>query len=453
MLDHIGKDDDVVGAVWQLRDDLRVLDGTDDHVTAGRAGGFSLPLVDLESVDEGRPSCHQLSGQVPAGAADIEDGRTGRNEPDDLRVGGAESAEPCDLLGVDGHESRILHEMALRGVRLHVMNFAPPRSAVGPAIGIIVVNFNGGAFVLDALASVYRQTLQAHRVVVIDNASDDGSPAAIAAAYPDAELVVLDRNTGFAAANNRGIEMLDDCEYVALLNPDAVADDAWLESIVVAAETHDEFASFASRIERADDPSLLDSAGDVYHVYGTAWPGGRGTPCASATSEREVFGASGAAAFYRRDWLLRVGAFDERYFCYFEDVDLNLRLQVVGGRCLYVPGAHVRHVGGASSVGHSEFAIYYSQRNLVWTYVKSMPPHLIWRYLPLHVLLNLGSIASYGIRGHWRALLRAKRDAILGLPSVLRVRRSVMESADYDRAIFDCNVRRGLRVLLRETRP
>ena len=322
-----------------------------------------------------------------------------------------------------------------------------------PTVGVIVVNFNCGDLVLDAVSSLSQQSSPPDRVVVIDNASSDGSAAAIAATYPGVEVVRLERNVGFAAANNIGIDMLDDCELVALLNPDAVADARWLESLVTAAREHDGFASFASRIERASEPGVLDSAGDVYHVYGTAWPGRQGKPVAAASASAEVFGATGAAALYRRDWLLRVGSFDARYFCYFEDVDLNLRLQVAGGRCLYVPQAHVSHVGGASSGGLSEFTIYYSQRNVVWTYVKSMPPHIFWRYLPMHVLLNLASIVTYGARGHARTLLRAKRDAVAGLPAMIRARREVMGSAGFDRSSFDRVMRRGLRVLLRETRP
>lgn len=322
-----------------------------------------------------------------------------------------------------------------------------------PVVGILVVNFNGDGFVLEAVGSALAQSSKPRRVVVVDNASSDGSADAIATTYPDVELVRLERNIGFAAANNIGIDMLDDCELVALLNPDAVADARWLESLVAAAREYDEFASFASRVERANEPGVLDSAGDVYHVYGTAWPGRHGKPVATASSPAEVFGATGAAALYRRDWLLRVGAFDERYFCYFEDVDLNLRLQVAGGRCLYVPQARVRHIGGASSGGLSEFTIYHSQRNAVWTYVKSMPPHVFWRYLPMHLLLNLASIAAYARQGHTRTLLRAKRDAVLGLPAMVGTRRSVMRSAAFDRSSFDRVMRKGPRVLLRETRP
>jgi GT2 family glycosyltransferase len=266
-------------------------------------------------------------------------------------------------------------------------------------------------------------------------------------------VVRLERNVGFAAANNLGIRLLHDCDLVALLNPDAFADPGWLEALHTAAEEHPDFASFASTIERADGSGTLDSAGDVYHVYGTAWPGRRNAPAAAVRAPAEVFGASGAAAFYRRAWLIRVGGFDERYFCYFEDVDLNLRLQVAGGRCLYVPPARVRHVGGASSDAGRTFSIYHSQRNLVWTFVKSAPPHVFWRYLPMHVLLNLGSIVTYAAQGHTRTLLRAKFDALRGLPPMMRARRSVMRSRAFDRFTFDGVMRHGPRVLLRETRP
>jgi GT2 family glycosyltransferase len=322
----------------------------------------------------------------------------------------------------------------------------------GARLGVVIVSFNAQGFLLRAVGSIAAQTRQPDRVVVIDNASTDDSEAAISTTFPGVTVVRLDENIGFAAANNIGIAMLDDCDLVALLNPDATADPDWLATLVAAAAAHPEMAGFASMIERADEAGRLDSAGDVYHVYGTAWPGRHGKPLQAAMVEEEVFGPTGAAALYRREWLIRLGGFDERYFCYFEDVDLNLRLQVAGGRCLYVPAAHVRHVGGTSSGGLSEFTIYHSQRNLVWTYVKSMPPHLFWRYLPMHVLLNVGSIVSYGARGHLKTLLRAKRDALRGLPTMVRARRSVMASRGFERSGFDGLMRRGARTLLSETR-
>ena len=330
----------------------------------------------------------------------------------------------------------------------------PPPGAgeTAPTVGLIIVNFNAEGYLLDAVGSIAAQSHPPHRIVVVDNASTDASAAALTANYPGVTLLRLDENIGFAAANNLGIAMLEDCDLVALLNPDATADPEWLATLVAAATAHPEMAAFASMIERADDAGRLDSAGDVYHVYGTAWPGRQGAPMRTALVEEEVFGPTGAAALYRREWFVRLGGFDESYFCYFEDVDLNLRLQVAGGRCLYVPTARIRHVGGASSGGLSAFTIYHSQRNLVWTFVKSMPPHLFWRYLPMHILLNLGSIVSYGARGHTNTLLRAKRDALRGLPAIVRARRSVMASRAFERDTFDAMMRRGTRTLLRETR-
>jgi GT2 family glycosyltransferase len=323
----------------------------------------------------------------------------------------------------------------------------------GPRVGVLLVDFNGDGLLAHAVASACRQTLRPHRVLVVDNASGDDSAARAKAACPEVEVVRLGENVGFAAANNLGIGLLDDCELIALLNPDAFAAPTWLEHLVAAALANPEHASFASTIERADGSGRLDSAGDVYHVYGTAWPGRRGLPAAVPLQRGEVFGASGAAVLYRREWLLRVGGFDERYFCYFEDVDLNLRLQVAGGRCLFVPEARVRHVGGASSGGTGEFSIYHSQRNLVWTFVKSAPPHIFWRYLLMHLLLNAASVATYARHGHGRALLRAKRDALRGLPAMLRDRRAVMRTRAFDRGAFDAVMRFGPRALLRETRP
>jgi GT2 family glycosyltransferase len=289
-------------------------------------------------------------------------------------------------------------------------------------------------------------------VIVIDNASRDDSAERARAACPQVEVVRLDTNVGFAAANNAGIRMLDDCDLIALLNPDAVADPTWLEHLVRAAIAHPEHASFASTVERADGSGTLESAGDVYHVYGTAWPGRRGMPASAPLPGGDVFGASACAVLYRRSWLLHVGGFDERYFCYFEDVDLSLRLQVAGGRCLFVPEARVLHVGGASSGGDAGFSIYHSQRNLVWTFVKAAPPHIFWRYLALHLVLNVASILSYAMHGHARSLLRAKRDALLGLPAMVRERRTVMRTCAFDRQAFDSVMRSGVRALLRETR-
>jgi len=291
-------------------------------------------------------------------------------------------------------------------------------------VTVVVVNWNSGALLERCLLALGAQTLTPRRVVVVDNGSRDGSERA-ARERPGVELLALGANLGFAAANNRGIARAEGCEWIALLNPDAFPEPGWLEALVRAADDG-RFALLASRQVLADDPSRLDGTGDVYTVAGRAWRRHHGQAAAeNDLVPEEVFSPCAAAALYRRDALLEAGGFDESFFCYFEDVDLAFRMRLAGHRCLYVPDAVVHHVGSASSGRRSPFSVYHGHRNLVWTYWKNMPAALLAFYWPQHLGLNLVSLLWFTLRGQGGTILRAKRDALLALPRVLRERRRV----------------------------
>jgi GT2 family glycosyltransferase len=296
------------------------------------------------------------------------------------------------------------------------------------SLTVVVVNWNGGDLLIDCLERIRRQTVMPERIIVMDNGSADGS-AARAGSIDGVHVQNLQANVGFAAANNRALEGIS-TEYVALLNPDALAEPDWLERLLAAADAHPEVAAFASRQMVLGDDRTLDGAGDVYHASGLVWRHRyRHRICDDDLIEREVFSPCAAAALFRRDALRDVGGLDESYFCYVEDIDLGFRLRLAGHRCIYVPGAVVHHAGSYASGGpHSEFALYHGHRNLVWTFVKNMPGLLFWVLLPLHLVLNVVTIVVFALRGHGGVLLRAKRDAIAGLPRVWRVRRQVQKS-------------------------
>jgi GT2 family glycosyltransferase len=144
---------------------------------------------------------------------------------------------------------------------------------------------------------------------------------------------------------------------------------------------------------------------------------------------REIFSPCAAAALYRRQALVDAGGFDEDYFCYVEDVDLGFRLRLAGHKAMYVPDAVVHHVGSATTGGkHSDFSVYHGHRNLVWTFVKDMPGILFWLLLPLHVLMNLTSILWFALQGRGGVIMRAKRDALLGLPKMWRKRQTIQST-------------------------
>ncbi|SBT03581.1 N-acetylglucosaminyl-diphospho-decaprenol L-rhamnosyltransferase [Candidatus Accumulibacter aalborgensis] len=305
-----------------------------------------------------------------------------------------------------------------------------PRHSSGLKATVVVVNWNGGAFLERCLTALMAQTVNPHEIILLDNGSSDGS-VEIVRRFPSVRVMALDQNTGFARGNNLASDAaLQESEWIALINPDAFAEPRWLEALLAAAESHAGFDVFGSKLVNASNPSILDGAGDAYHASGLVWRVGHGTlaPTSSAC-EHEVFSPCAAAALYRRDALRKIGGFDEDYFCYVEDVDLGFRLRLAGYRCLYVPQSVAHHVGSGTTGGqHSDFAVYHGHRNLVWTFVKNMPGFLLWLLLPLHVLLNLASIIWFASLGRGGVILRAKRDALLGLPKTWRKRQYIQET-------------------------
>ena len=293
------------------------------------------------------------------------------------------------------------------------------------AVGVLIVNWNSGPLLARCLAALARQTAPPARILVVDNASTDGSERA-AVGGAGVELLSMTSNLGFAEANNIGVEHLDTCEWIALLNPDAFAEPQWLAALTAQAGKDPQVASFASRQLLADHPSTLDGTGDLYSVAGLAWRRHHGQPASTlGLTSGEVFGPCAAAGLYRRDAFREVGGFDPTFFCYFEDVDLAFRLRLSGYRSLYVADAVVHHVGSALSGYRSDFAVFHGQRNMVWTFFKNMPTGLLLRYLPHHALMNLASIGVLALRGQGGATLRAKFAALRGLAGVLRERRRV----------------------------
>lgn len=300
-------------------------------------------------------------------------------------------------------------------------------------VAVLIVNYNSGTLLSRSLEALSRQTVRDFRVVVVDNASSDGSADGIDERYSNVTLVRAGSNLGFAAGNNLALKHAGSAEWIALLNPDAFPEPDWLEKLVLAAFAWPGFSFFGSRMLLADSPQLLDGTGDVYHASGMAWRRDHGIPANQATAEPgEIFGPCAAAALYARAALNETTGFDERYFCYHEDVDLAFRLRLLGHRCRYVPDAVVHHVSGGIAGRRSDFATYHGQRNLVWTYVKDMPGALFWLFLPLHLLMNAAAIAVCAARGQLRVVLRAKWDALRGLGAMLKKRAEIQASRRID---------------------
>jgi GT2 family glycosyltransferase len=282
------------------------------------------------------------------------------------------------------------------------------------------------------------QRLRDFEVVVIDNGSRDETKAWLRERWPNVEVVSLPENVGVTAALNVCVEV-GRGELLALLNNDLELAPDCLGELVAALRTHPEAGWAAAKLMDFADRDVIDGAGDVYTWTGAAGRRGHGEhDYGQYDTPGEIFGACGGAAVYRRSVLREVGPFDEDFFAFYEDVDWNLRAQLAGLSCRYVPTAVVYHMGSATiGPGLTDFTRYQILRNALWVLAKDMPAGALLRHRN-ELILGQRQQLEAAIRDHkLRVWLRAWRDALLGLPRVLRKRRAVQEKRRIDLSALD----------------
>jgi GT2 family glycosyltransferase len=275
---------------------------------------------------------------------------------------------------------------------------------------------------LDALRA---QTYPHVEVILVDNASTDGSQTLVTEQYPEVRLLALARNLGLTGGNNAGFRAAQG-EILISLNNDTEATPRFVEALVTALLEHPEAGMAASKMLLFDQRDVIHSAGDGYGVDGI--PFNRGVWQRDEGQFDEpgwIFGGCGGAVAYRRAMLDDVGPFDESFFMYCEDVDLNWRAQLAGWKCWYTPEAVVYHK--LSATGGGPIASFYTGRNTLWVIAKNYPGRLLRTYWP-QVLRAQWHITRNALRA-WRgkaarARLRGQIAGLLGAPRMLRKRRA-----------------------------
>jgi GT2 family glycosyltransferase len=315
------------------------------------------------------------------------------------------------------------------------MTAPSPRRVSGsvPLLTVAVLSYDGRHLLEMILPSLARQRFRDFEVVVVDNGSRDDTDAWLRENWPHVEVVTLPDNVGVTAALN--VCAGAGCgELLALLNNDLELAPDCLGELVGALDDHPEAGWAGAKLMDFDQRDVIDGAGDVYTWSGTAGRRGHGERDRGQYDEpRAIFGACGGASIYRRSVLRDVGPFDEDFFAFYEDVDWNLRAQLAGFSCRYVPTAVVYHMGSATiGRGLTDFTRYHMWRNALWIVFKDLPVGALVRHghrLVLGQLFNLATAIRDRKLGVWH---RAWRDALLGLPRVLRKRREVQRKRHID---------------------
>ena len=239
-------------------------------------------------------------------------------------------------------------------------------------VSVIIANWNGKQYLKTCLDALCEQTFKDFRVTIVDNGSTDGSIEFVRENYPEVEIVALDRNYGFAKANNIAMQkaLSEETEYIALLNNDTKADTFWLDELVKTMDADNRVGMCASKLLKMDNPEILDSAGHIL-VNGLVYDRGGNEPDRGQYDKKvDIFGACAAACLYRKDMLEEIGLFDESYGSYYEDAELSWRAYKVGWKAKFVPRSVVFHVGYGTTkddTKHSEQIRKQSTLNIVKT--------------------------------------------------------------------------------------
>jgi len=250
------------------------------------------------------------------------------------------------------------------------------RESDSPLISVVVLNWNGGRFVEKCLISLQAQIYHPLEIIVVDNASTDGSVDLIKMRFPDVKLIVNERNLGFGGGNNIGIQA-SQAKYVMILNNDARLDPRCIEELRKSIEKDKRYGASASKILLDGERDLLDAAGISICKDGLSIGRGRLERAERYQVEEEVFFASGCASLFRREMLDDIGLFDEDFFAYADEVDMGWRAQLSGWRCIYNPKAIVYHSHSASSSAYSHLKAFLVERNRIWVAIKYFPIPLL----------------------------------------------------------------------------
>jgi GT2 family glycosyltransferase len=280
-----------------------------------------------------------------------------------------------------------------------------------PKVSIIVVNFNGRHFLTDLLTSLHAQTYSDFEVIIVDNASVDGSAEYLREHHGWVRLLELRTNVGFAEGNNVGARVAKG-QYLALLNPDTVVDHRWLEELVCAIDSDQSIGAAVSKIYIADRNCVLDCAGAEFNNIGYFW--GRGSneiDRGQYDVAMDVSGATACSMILRREFAKGTPLFDGSFFGYYEEFELSLRILGRGYRIRYAPKSVVFHKRSGIVRKHARNPLLYQQwfsnRNRLKILAKYYPVSVLARNLPLIFLSLVYWDSVFLLRGSPRFFLRA----------------------------------------------
>ncbi|MEW6040506.1 MAG: glycosyltransferase family 2 protein, partial [Elusimicrobiota bacterium] len=241
-------------------------------------------------------------------------------------------------------------------------------------VSIVILNYNGKQYLNDCLKSVFDITFPEPdelEVILVDNASQDGSVEFIKNNFPQVKLIYSNKNLGFAGGNNLGIKAASG-KYIALLNNDTVITKEWLKGPVEIIETDSKIGIVGSKMLFLNEPGRLNNAGSYLTIDGEGGDiGFREKDTGQYDQIREVFSVCAGSCIIKREVFEQIGYFDESFFAYYEDTDLCYRAHWAGWKCFFCPDSIVFHKHCGVLGEWSPLFIFLVYRNKLFMHFKN----------------------------------------------------------------------------------
>jgi GT2 family glycosyltransferase len=302
---------------------------------------------------------------------------------------------------------------------------------VRPSLSVLIVAWNSREELARTLPALLPELTQGDQLIVVDNGSDDGTSEAIRAGAPEAKIVQMGRNVGFAAACNAGAGEASG-DLLIVLNPDAAPLPGFGETIRRPWLEGRGWAAWQALVAEAGGTEI-NSAGNPVHFTGIVWAGEHGRPIAEAPPAGEVVALSGAClAIPLRTWRELEG-FRSRFFLYYEDVDLSLRLRLRGDTLGIEPAAIVAH---DYEFGAREHKWRWLERNRLAFLIRDYPAPLLVLLAPALAGAELAILLLAVSNGWGGQKLRANLEVLGWLPRLLVERRRIQRARAVSSAEF-----------------
>jgi hypothetical protein len=308
---------------------------------------------------------------------------------------------------------------AMSDVEVRVISKKP----ILPKASIVIVNTNELHHLKRGLPSICHQQYPDYEVIVVDNASTDGSVAFIEKEYPEVKILRNKENLGYTGANNVGFATALG-EYIAVLNPDTRMEQDWLYQLILALEADPRAGLASGKVLLMDNPAQINSCGLDITYTGLSFLRGLGEPAEKYPRPEVIFGVAGSAFVIKRKVLDEIGGFDDLYFIYYDDTDLSLRANLAGYTCIYVPAA----------VGYHQYIFKFSarkcflqERNRYLSLLKTLRWPTLFLLFPLFCLSDVIAWGYAGLQGreHLQGKFRSYSWLMTNWNQVLEARRRI----------------------------